>query len=81
MGTIHVFTASTQSYADPILDAIDPKGHIKGRFYREHCKLDKLGNHVKPMDIVTGNKKKLIIIDDSELVYSHYKGKYCYLYF
>jgi TFIIF-interacting CTD phosphatase-like protein len=35
MGEVYVFTASTQKYADPIIDEIDPKGFIKGRFYRE----------------------------------------------
>jgi TFIIF-interacting CTD phosphatase-like protein len=35
LGTINVYTASTKQYADPIIDEIDPKGIIKGRFYRE----------------------------------------------
>ena len=35
MGEVHLFTASTRQYADPIIDEIDPKGFIKKRFYRE----------------------------------------------
>lgn len=75
MGQIHVFTASTRSYADAVLDVIDPNGYITGRYYREHCKTDKKGVLVKPMEIITKNLNKLIIIDDSEVVYNMYKGK------
>lgn len=34
-GTVCIFTASVQKYADPIIDIIDPKGIIKKRYYRE----------------------------------------------
>jgi len=35
MGEVYLFTASTKTYADPIIDEIDPKGYIKQRFYRD----------------------------------------------
>ncbi len=35
MGEVHIFTASTRAYADPIIDEIDPNGYITGRYYRE----------------------------------------------
>ena len=35
MGEVHIFTASTKAYADPIIDEIDPHGYITGRYYRE----------------------------------------------
>jgi TFIIF-interacting CTD phosphatase-like protein len=35
MGQLHIFTASTRSYADPVIDMIDPNGYITGRYYRE----------------------------------------------
>ena len=74
MGEIHIFTASTKSYADPIIDQIDPQGYVTGRFYREHCKTDKKGNIIKPIeDVISKNMKKLIVIDDSELTYNMYK--------
>ena len=48
---------------------------ITGRYYREHCKIDKAGHYVKNMEVITKNLSKLIIIDDSEQVYNMYKGK------
>lgn len=53
MGELHVFTASARSYADPVIDAIDPDGYITGRYYREHCTTDKKGALIKPMEIIT----------------------------
>ena len=34
---IVIFTAAMQSYADWILDGIDPCGNISHRLYRQHC--------------------------------------------
>jgi TFIIF-interacting CTD phosphatase-like protein len=50
LGEVSIFTASVKQYADPIIDEIDPKGIIKRRFYREHCKIDKDGNILKNME-------------------------------
>jgi hypothetical protein len=71
-----VFTASTRTYADQVLNLIDPQGYVTGRFYREHCTTAKDGTLLKNMDNVTKNLNKLVIIDDSEQVYSKYKGNY-----
>ena len=35
MGQVHIFTAATKSYAEPVIDMIDPNGYITGRYYRE----------------------------------------------
>jgi TFIIF-interacting CTD phosphatase-like protein len=73
MGELHLFTASTKAYADPIIDAIDPHGYITGRFYRDNCQIIN-GKYIKQMEVVTKNLAKLIIIDDSESPL--YKGMY-----
>ena len=49
---IIIFTASSQAYADPILDHIDPEKVIQHRLYREHCTLVKNQVFVKDLRIL-----------------------------
>jgi CTD small phosphatase-like protein 2 len=47
-----VFTASHKSYADAILDYIDPENkYFEYRFYRENCVLTEEGFYVKDLRI------------------------------
>ena len=65
-----VFTASHQTYADAILDYLDPNRElIQHRLYRQHCILTREGYYIKDLRIV-GNRdlKDLVIVDNS--VYS-----------
>ncbi len=65
-----VFTASHQTYADAILDYIDPNRElIQYRMYRQHCVLTKEGYYIKDLRVI-GNRelKDLVIVDNS--VYS-----------
>jgi len=65
-----VFTASHKSYADPILDFIDPEGkYIQYRMYRDNCVFTKEGFYVKDLRVI-GNRSlnDLVIVDNS--VYS-----------
>lgn len=65
-----VFTASHQTYADAILDYIDPNRElIQYRMYRQHCILTKEGYYVKDLRVI-GNRdlKDMVIVDNS--VYS-----------
>ena len=65
-----VFTASHQTYADAILDYLDPNHElIKYRMYRQHCVLTKEGYYVKDLRVI-GNRdlKDMVIVDNS--VYS-----------
>jgi len=72
-GEVHVYTASTRQYADQVLDQIDPRGYVTGRYYREHCVVGKDGQLTKSMDVITKNLQKLVVIDDSEQVYQRYR--------
>lgn len=37
---VHVFTAATEEYANPVIDAIDPTGqYFKERYFRTSCKV------------------------------------------
>ena len=65
-----MFTASHQTYADAILDYIDPNRElIQHRLYRQHCVLTKEGYYIKDLRII-GNRdlNDLVIVDNS--VYS-----------
>ena len=64
-----VFTASHKSYADAVLDYLDPDNSlIHHRLYRENCVIVK-GMHIKDLRIL-GNRKiqNIVIIDNA--VYS-----------
>jgi len=61
-----IFTASHKSYADAVLDYLDPKNElIHHRLYREHCIMIN-GMHVKDLRVL-GNRKisNIIIIDNT----------------
>ena len=64
------FTASHQTYADAILDYIDPNQEFMvHRLYRQHCFLTEEGYYVKDLRIFDDwDLKDVVIIDNS--VYS-----------
>ena len=47
----YLFTAGTQSYANAVLDKLDPDGRFAGRLYRQHCVFDS-GVYVKDLSIL-----------------------------
>ena len=65
-----VFTASHQTYADAILDYLDPqKEFFAARLYRHNCILTREGYHVKDLRVIQNrNLEDLVIVDNS--VYS-----------
>ena len=65
-----MFTASHKSYADVVLDFLDPKGElIQHRLYRESCVLTDDGVYVKDLRIIANRSlKDLVIVDNA--VYS-----------
>lgn len=67
-----VFTASHKSYADLVIDRLDPKGElVHHRLYREHC-LVKGGVFIKDLRIF-GNRKveDMIIVDNSAYCFAY----------
>ena len=65
---IVIYTASTKSYADPILDLLDPNGNISHRLYRESCLLYK-GNYVKDLSLLNRDLSQTILVDNSPTSY------------
>lgn len=68
---IIIFTASHHSYADAILDELDPDGEIfQHRLYRQHCVV--LGNewHVKDLRILNRNLSEMVLVDNAAYSYA-----------
>ena len=63
-----LFTASSQFYADTVVDRIDPQRKIKHRLYRESC-TDFNGCFVKDLSKLGRDLRKIIIIDNSPVAY------------
>ena len=60
---IIIFTAALQTYADLVIDGIDPDGVITDRLYRQHTV--SVGNaNIKDLDKIGRNLKHVIIIDN-----------------
>jgi len=65
-----VFTASHQTYADAILDYIDPEGSLFSyRMYRQHCVQTAEGYYVKDLRVIKNRSlRDMVLVDNS--VYS-----------
>ena len=65
-----MFTASHKSYADVVLDYLDPKGElIEYRMYRDSCTQTEEGVYIKDLRIIQNrNLKDIVIVDNA--VYS-----------
>ncbi|OHS97841.1 dullard protein [Tritrichomonas foetus] len=63
-----LFTASSQYYADTVVDHIDPQRKIKYRLYRESC-TDFSGCFVKDLSKLGRDLRKIIIVDNSSVAY------------
>ena len=62
---IVIFTASTQYYADIVIDGLDCKNLIDYKLYREHT-IEFNGNNVKDLSKLGRDLNKVIIIDNIE---------------
>lgn len=60
-----IFTASSASYADVILDYLDPeKKYLSHRLYRHHCTLEK-GYYLKDLRVVNRKLSEAVLVDNS----------------
>jgi RNA polymerase II subunit A small phosphatase-like protein len=64
-----IFTASLASYADPVIDFLDPKGRLSGRLYRDSCVLLQ-GMYIKDMSRIGRHMDNLVLIDNSPTSYA-----------
>jgi len=64
---IVVFTASQQSYADKVINALDPTGaHIKHRLYRQHC-TECRGAFFKELGLLGRPMARCLLVDNSPI--------------
>lgn len=60
-----IFTASSPSYADVVLDYLDPhKRFFSHRLYRQHCTLEK-GFYTKDLRCVNRRLEDCVLVDNS----------------
>ncbi|MCO5611822.1 hypothetical protein L7F22_066081 [Adiantum nelumboides] len=64
-----VFTASTKSYANAIIDKLDPKRLIKHRLHREFCTFSD-GGLVKDLTTLGRDLHRVILLDNTPHCYS-----------
>jgi len=65
-----VFTASLSTYANAVIDKLDPSRRIKRRYFRQNCINTGGGCYVKDLSVVCKDMKKIVIIDNSPIAYS-----------
>ncbi len=74
--TIAIYTASHKSYADAVLDFLDPENkYFYNRLYRNNCidcKIDGKDLYVKDLSIFEGfNLKDILIVDNSVMAFAY----------
>jgi len=64
---VAIFTASLKTYADPIIDYLDPNGiFFQHRLYRENCIKTKEGYYIKDLRIINNiDIKNMVLVDNS----------------
>lgn len=65
-----VYTASLSSYADPLLNLLDPLHCADFRLFREHCRPTEGGGYVKDLAQLGRNLKDVVIIDNLPSCYA-----------
>jgi RNA polymerase II subunit A small phosphatase-like protein len=63
-----VFTASVKTYADRVVDHIDPHGYIRHRLYRDSC-TEFGGSWVKDLSRLNRKLERIIIVDNTPGAY------------
>eukprot|EP01114_Cavostelium_apophysatum_P001907 TRINITY_DN11671_c0_g1_i1.p1 TRINITY_DN11671_c0_g1~~TRINITY_DN11671_c0_g1_i1.p1 ORF type:complete len:337 (-),score=75.78 TRINITY_DN11671_c0_g1_i1:117-1007(-) len=67
-----IFTASLSSYANAVIDELDPEHRINRRYYRQSC-VNRQGSYIKDLSIVCKDLSKVAIIDNSPVAYSGHR--------
>ena len=57
-------TAGTRDYAEPLLDKLDVKRQLKGRFYRDSCVFHD-GHYFKDLSLVDQDFMRVVLVDNN----------------
>mmetsp|Transcript_34794 Transcript_34794/g.44880 ORF Transcript_34794/g.44880 Transcript_34794/m.44880 type:complete len:375 (+) Transcript_34794:49-1173(+) len=60
----YVMTAGTRDYAEPLLDKLDSKRLLKGRFYRDSCVFHD-GHYFKDLNLVDQDPRRIVLVDNN----------------
>ncbi|KAL0487038.1 CTD nuclear envelope phosphatase [Acrasis kona] len=63
-----IFTASVQSYADPVIDRLECSDKISRRYFRESC-ANNQGVFIKDLAVLGCDLSRCIIVDNSHISY------------
>lgn len=67
---IMIFTASHESYADEVINYLDPKReYVQHRLYRRNCEYIDEGYYVKDLRILGRDLSKTVLIDNAAYSY------------
>jgi Dullard-like phosphatase family protein len=65
-----IFTASDESYANAIIEKLDPQHTLfKARYYRKDCTSDANGNYIKDLRRITGDLRQILLVDNNPMSY------------
>ncbi len=67
---IMIFTASHESYADEVINYLDPRHeHVQHRLYRRNCEYIDEGYYVKDLRILGRDLSRTVLIDNAAYSY------------
>lgn len=68
---IIIFTASHKSYANQIIDKLDPQSKwVTHRLFRDNCVSTQAGMHIKDLRVLNRNLKDLVLVDNAAYSYA-----------
>lgn len=68
---IMIFTASHESYADEVINYLDPRGeYVQHRLYRRNCEYIQEGYYVKNLRLLGRDLSKVVLVDNAAYSYA-----------
>ena len=66
-----IFTASHESYADEVINYLDPKReYVQHRLYRRNCECIEDTYYIKDLRVIGRDLSKIVLVDNAAYSYS-----------